>query len=134
MKVRPIPAVMVAILLGVGIAQAQTASSRDAATEVGVTLSDFDYAPKEIQLQHGQAYRLHLVNQGSGGHNFAAPEFFAAAQLDPADAGAIKKGKIEVPEGESRDVRLIPAAGRYKVHCTHFMHTVFGMNGSIVVN
>lgn len=135
MRLHPVPAGVVAILLGAGIAQAaQVPPSWEAAKKVDVVLSDFDYSPKALQLQQGQAYRLHFVNQGSGGHNFSAPDFFASARLDPADAAAITKGKIEVPEGESRDVRLVPAAGSYKVRCAHFMHSAFGMKGSITVN
>jgi plastocyanin len=30
-------------------------------------------------------------------------------------------------------VHLVPAAGTYKLTCTHTMHTMFGMKGTIVV-
>jgi plastocyanin len=109
-------------------------SAWDKARRVNIVLSNFAFTPEVLQLNRGQAYRLHFVNQGSSGHNFSAPEFFAAAQINPADAGAVPGGKIELGKGESRDVRLIPAAGAYKVTCTHFMHTSFGMTGSIAVD
>jgi plastocyanin len=115
------------------VAAAGAGADWAAAKQVDVVLADFDFAPKAIQLQQGQPYRLHFVNQGSGGHNFSAPEFFAGAQIDPADAGALTKGGIELKKGESRDVRVIPSAGSYKVKCTHFMHSAFGMKGSITV-
>jgi plastocyanin len=115
------------------VAAADTSADWAAAKQVDVVLKDFDFVPKDIQLQRGQRYRLHLVNQGSGGHNFSAPKFFAAAQLAPADAVALKKGGIDLKKGESRDVRLIPSAGTYKLKCTHFMHSGFGMKGSITV-
>jgi plastocyanin len=31
-------------------------------------------------------------------------------------------------------VRLVPAAGTYRVMCTHFMHPSFGMTGAITVD
>jgi plastocyanin len=62
-----------------------------------------------------------------------APEFFARAQLSPADAAAAG-GKVEVGKGERRTVQLIPAAGSYRVTCTHFLHASFGMTGSITVD
>src|SRR3954452_18527249 len=86
---------------------------------VNVVLSNFAFTPQTLHLSQGRAYQLHFVNQGSDGHNFSAPEFFASAQVDPADAGTISGGKVELGKGESRDVRLVPAAGRYNVTCTH---------------
>jgi plastocyanin len=76
---------------------------------------------------------LHLVNAASGGHNFAAPAFFAAARVDPRSAGAVRRGTVDVRGRSSVDVRLVPAAGRYRLRCTHMFHSTFGMNGEIVV-
>jgi len=101
---------------------------------VNVILSDFVFTPQNLRLRRGQAYQLQFVNRGSDGHNFSAPEFFAAAQVNPADTGAVLGGKVELGKGQSRTVRLIPAAGNYRVTCTHFLHTNFGMTGSLVVD
>ena len=98
-----------------------------------VVLADFSYSPKTIRLNAGQKVMLRLTNQGSGGHNFAAPDFFRRAQLDPATAPLINKGKVEVKKGAAVDLMLTPAAGRYKLKCTHFLHSGFGMKGLIVV-
>jgi plastocyanin len=128
-----------ALALGASILPAASALAQPAqpdwsdARPVDIILSNFAFTPETLRLQHGRAYRLHLVNQGSGGHNFAAPDFFSQARIDPADASAIKDGKIELKKGEARDVRLIPAQGSYRVKCTHFLHTGFGMKGAIVV-
>ena len=46
---------------------------------VEVRLSSFDFTPNEIRLRAGEPVTLHLVNNGRGGHNFSAPQFFAAA-------------------------------------------------------
>lgn len=106
----------------------------DHARQIDVELSNFDFTPKTLTLRHGQPYRLRLVNRGSGGHNFSAPAFFKAATIAPDDAAAVAKGAIELAKGESRDVRLIPAAGRYKLKCAHFLHSGFGMKGEILVD
>lgn len=98
----------------------------DAPPRVEITLSNFKFAPDVIRLKAGQPVILHFVNEGSGGHNFAAPEFFKGV-------AGVKGGKIELAKGESRDVAVTPRAGTYPVKCTHFLHTSFGMKGSIVV-
>jgi uncharacterized cupredoxin-like copper-binding protein len=105
------------------------------AHEIDVRLSNFHFTPDKIQLQHGQAYRLHLVNEASGGHNFDAGAFFAAAQVAPSDQAKLKKGAVDLKGGETVDIRLVaPAAGTYKLHCSHFLHSSFGMTGEIVVS
>ena len=73
---------------------------------------------------------LHLVNSGGGGHNFAAPEFFAAAE---GVAGPVERGRVEVAGHRSVDIRLTPARGSYRLRCTHMLHTSFGMTGQILV-
>lgn len=105
-----------------------------AVRELEVRLSNFAYSPERIELQSGEPYRLHLVNAASGGHNFDAPEFFAAAQIAAPDQVKIRKGRVEVKGGQTADVRFVaPVAGTYKLRCTHFLHTSFGMTGEIVV-
>lgn len=101
--------------------------------KVDIVLADFSFTPRTVRLQAGQKTILHIVNQGSGGHNFAAPEFFSAANIDPASAALIRKGKVEVKKGAAVDVSLTPKTGRYKLKCTHFLHSGFGMKGEIVV-
>lgn len=99
-----------------------------------VTLSNFKFAPNDIHLRAGQPVQLHLVNAAQGGHDFTAPEFFAAATLRPEDRALVDAGSVELRAGESRDIMLVPAAGRYKLKCTHMFHKMFGMKGSIVVD
>jgi plastocyanin len=104
------------------------------AQQVTVTLSSFDFAPSSIRLRAGQPVVLHLVNDASGGHNFAAPEFFAAAAIRTQDQGLIYKGAIELRGHQTKDIALIPRRGTYKLRCTHTMHSMFGMKGDIVVD
>lgn len=118
---------LILCLLAAGAAAAQ------APTTVDIALSSFKFAPATIRLHHGQRYVLRLTNAASGGHDFSAEKFFAAAQL--ADNARVRKGTIEVGGGETVTITLTaPAAGTYPVRCTHFMHTAFGMKGAIVVD
>ena len=98
----------------------------DVPPRVDITLSNFKFAPEVIRLKAGRPVTLHFVNDGSGGHNFAAPEFFEGV-------AGVKGGRIELAKGENRDIIVTPRAGTYEVRCTHFLHTSFGMKGSIVV-
>ena len=106
------------------------AAAQPAAQTVEVTLSNFDFTPSTIHLHAGQPVVLHLVNSAHGGHNFAAPEFFAAAS---GVSGPVTDGKVEVHGNQSVDVHVTPARGHYHLRCTHTMHTAFGMSGEIEV-
>jgi uncharacterized cupredoxin-like copper-binding protein len=101
---------------------------------IEVVLTNFEFTPSTIPMIHGRDYALTLMNRASGGHNFAAAAFFAAATVAPADRARVVDGTVEVPPGQSVTIHLVaPAAGRYKVRCTHTFHTMFGMKGAIVV-
>jgi len=104
-----------------------------AAAPVTVRLSSFDFSPATIRLRAGQPVVLRLVNSGKGGHNFAAPAFFAAARIDPQSAPLVRRGAVEVGSRRSVEVGLVPSAGRYRLRCTHLLHSTFGMSGEIVV-
>lgn len=104
------------------------------AAPVTVTLSSFHFDPATLRLHAGQPIVLHLVNGGSGGHNFSAPEFFAAAEIRAQDQASVQKGTVEVSGHAAKDIALIPRRGTYKLHCTHMMHSAFGMKGEIVVD
>lgn len=120
-------------LLSFFAALAMPASAGAAApTVVAITLSSFKFAPSTIRLHHGQHYQLRLTNSGGGGHDFVAPEFFAAAKVA---GGSVSGGEVDVDGHASVTIDLIaPPPGRYRVHCSHFMHSTFGMKGEIVVD
>ena len=105
------------------------AAAQPAAT-VEIRLSNFDFTPSTIRLHAGQPVVLHLVNAAHGGHNFSAPEFFAAAS---GVSGPVTGGKVELHGNQSVEVHLTPARGHYHLRCTHTMHTAFGMSGEIEV-
>jgi plastocyanin len=104
------------------------------AQRVEVKLSSFDFTPSTIHLRAGRPVVLHLVNTGSGGHDFTAPGFFAAAQVQPSSRSALAKGEVEVSGHRSVDVALVPKAGVYPLKCSHAFHKTFGMTGRIVVD
>ncbi len=98
-----------------------------------VDLTNFRFTPSQIQLRAGAPTVLQLRNDSSGGHNFAAPAFFAAARVDPASAGLIRNGRVEVPAHATVQITLTPAAGQYPLKCSHAFHATFGMTGTIIV-
>lgn len=98
-----------------------------------VNLANFSFAPATIQLQAGVPTVLRLHNVSGGGHSFTAPQFFAAARIQPQSAALVQKGKVEVPGGATVDIALTPAAGQYPLKCSHAFHAGFGMKGTIVV-
>ncbi len=97
-----------------------------------IRLSNFAFNPEQLRLRVGVPVRLHLENAASGGHNFSSPALFAASILQ--DGPPPRNGKIEVAGSSSLDIILTPRApGTYKFECTHFLHSLFGMTGTIVV-
>ncbi len=128
-----------AAALALGLAAASAAfpawgqSPQGQAVEaVTVQLSNFAFAPERLQLRVGVPVRLHLVNVASGGHSFSAPAFFAASTYPSGTPP--RDGKIDIAAGGSVDVTLVPrTAGTYRLECTHFLHSLFGMTGTIVV-
>ena len=110
------------------LAAAQTA------TPVSVSLTDYAFTPSALSLTAGVTYHLHLANTGSKDHSFSAPQFFAASQIAAADQAKIKKGEVAIDSGQAVDIDVTPGqAGSYAVTCTHFMHNMMGMHGTITV-
>ena len=97
----------------------------------GINVYSFGYTPKLIHLAAGRPVTLTFTNTSGSGHDFTAKEFFASSQVT---AGAAPKGEIELKPHETKSITLVPRAGSYQVHCSHFMHTTFGMTGTIAVN
>jgi plastocyanin len=99
-----------------------------------ITLTSYAFTPANINLKAGAPVTLHLVNDASKSHDFSAPKFFEAATIAPADKSKVVDGAVDLDEGQSVDVTVTPTrAGTYDLECTHFMHTMLGMTGKIVV-
>ncbi|HLZ77913.1 MAG TPA: cupredoxin domain-containing protein [Sphingomonas sp.] len=124
---------LLATALAATMGQAQSPDWSQA-RPVAIDLSNFKFTPSTLTLQHGTAYRIHLVNSASGGHDFVAREFFAGSTIAPEDQGKLKNGGIDLAGGETVDIRLVAnQPGTFKTHCSHFMHSMFGMTGTITV-
>ena len=121
--------VLIAIPLApMGAASAQTA------TPISITLTNYSFTPSTLNLQAGITYHMHFINSGSKDHNFSAPGFFAASQVAPEDQVKVEKGLVALDSGQSVDITVTPDhPGTFPVECTHFMHKMMGMRGSITV-
>src|SRR5262249_33664320 len=118
----------VLILAAAAPGQPCYAAEGTAAQPVDIQLTNLAFTPKSLHLKRNTRYRLYFVNSGSSGHNFDAPEFFAAVSILPQDQAKVSDGKVEVDEDEAVDVTITPhKAGIYPVRCSHFLHTTFGM-------
>ena len=108
-----------------GVAQQSVAQS--ATGTLTISLSNFAFDPEHIRLKVNTPIRLRLVNESGGGHSFSAPTFFAASSLEPGSS-VPTGGKVEVGSHQTVDIILAPRVpGQYRVECTHFLHTLFGM-------
>jgi len=115
-----------------GTAQQTTAPTRDIVT-IAVRLSSFAFDPDHLRLKASVPIRLRLVNESSGGHDFSAPAFFAASTLLPGSS-APSNGEMAVGSHQSVEIALVPRTpGTYRVECTHFLHSFFGMHGTVEV-
>jgi plastocyanin len=113
------------------LAVAGSAGAQPVTQSVTIGVRSFGFTPQPIHLRAGQPVTLIFVNQSSSGHDFTAGAFFAAATIT---AGAAPGGEIEFRGHETRSITLVPRAGVYPAHCSHFMHSMFGMRDTIVVN
>jgi len=118
------------ILAASAIAMAIPGSASKAQAVVPIILYSYGYAPNPIVLTAGQPVTITFNNRSSKGHEFKAPQFFAASKILK---GAAPEGAVDLKGGASASITLIPARGTYRVHCGHFLHTQFGMTTAIYV-
>jgi plastocyanin len=115
-----------------GSAQQTTAPASESET-ITVRLSSFAFDPNRFRLKPGVPVRLRLVNESGGGHGFSAPAFFAASTLLPGSS-APSNGEMALGSHQSVEIALVPRTpGTYRVECTHFLHSFFGMHGTVEV-
>jgi len=117
--------VLLASLLTAGWSQAGPGYTK----VIKVTLGDYRYMPKDIQLIIDQPVTLHLVNVDA----FTPHNFTLEDDSDGLDVN------IDIPAGESVDVQLMAlVAGRHIFYCRNkllFMdsHREKGMEGTLTV-
>lgn len=99
--------------------------------QVTIDVWSFGFAPRPIHLAAGKPVTLTFVNRSGSSHDFTARGFFQHASIA---AGAAPRGEVELRPHETRSITLVPAAGVYEAHCSHFLHSQMGMTDRIVVD
>jgi uncharacterized cupredoxin-like copper-binding protein len=124
-----------ALILPLLLASAPAAAAPDwrQAREVELLLSSFDIKPETIRLRAGQPVRLRLVNQSSQRHSLSAKGFFTSAEARKRDSDEIGDGDVTVEPGDTKEVVLVPKAGRYSVRSSNLLYRIMGMGGKIIV-
>jgi plastocyanin len=116
-------AAVLCVALGTS-APAQPAAQR-------IVVWSFGFSPQPLQLRAGRPITLTFENRSGSSHDFTAKGFFASSRIL---AGSAPDGEIELRPHESKTITLIPRAGTWKAHCSHFLHSTLGMTDTIVVN
>jgi len=114
----------------IALALAAPAASQPAMATYTIALDSFAYTPRPIMLAAGRPVRIVLVNRSGSGHDFTARKFFKTAQVLK---GSVPEGEVELAGHATAAIELVPARGRYKVHCSHFGHKLMGMSTEIIV-
>ena len=96
-----------------------------------ILLWNFGYSPNPIYLTAGRPVTLTFVNRSRSSHDFVAGSFFANSRIISGD---VMGGMVDLRGGEAKSVTLVPRAGSYAVHCSHFLHKQFGMSDRIIVS
>lgn len=107
------------------------AAAQPSVSAVQIRVWSFGFAPRPIHLVPGQPVTLQFVNQSGSSHDFTAHRFFESSKII---AGSAPEGEIELRGHETKTVTLIPRAGTYRAHCSHFLHETLGMHDAIMVN
>ena len=100
-------------------------------TQVLVQVYSFGFSPQPIHLAAGRPVTLTFTNRSGSAHDFTAPGFFQHARIV---SGGPVTDEVELRPHETKSVTLIPAAGTYQAHCSHFLHKQMGMSDAIIVN
>jgi uncharacterized cupredoxin-like copper-binding protein len=117
----------------VAVSAQQTVTPASNGETLTVRLSNFAFEPDHLHLKAGVPVRLRLVNDSGGGHDFGAPAFFAASSF-PAGSSAPPNGEVPVGSHQTVELTLVPRTpGAYRLECSHFLHSIFGMHGAIEV-
>jgi plastocyanin len=99
--------------------------------QLTVDVYSFGFGPRPIHLRAGQPVTLNFVNRSGSGHDFTARAFFPSSWIL---SGSAPDGEIELPSRAARNITLVPRAGRYAAHCSHFLHKQMGMTDEILVD
>ena len=99
---------------------------------VTVVESEYRFSPDRLVFARGVTYRLHLENHGKETHEFTAPEFFKAVEIDAPGVLNADRTEIVLQPGETKELRFVAKqAGHYQLRCSD--HDWAGMTGQIIV-
>lgn len=104
--------------------QAQPATQR-------IVVWSYGFSPVPLHLTAGRPVTLVFENRSGNSHDFSADRFFASSTII---GGSAPRGEIDLPPHATRSVTLIPRAGSYGAHCSHFFHKQLGMRDQILVD
>jgi plastocyanin len=96
-----------------------------------IAVWSYGFSPQPLRLRAGQPVTLTFENRSGSSHDFTAKSFFVNSRII---AGTAPGGEIELKPHETKSITLIPRAGTYKAHCSHFLHQTLGMSDSVIVN
>ncbi|MBV8092979.1 MAG: cupredoxin domain-containing protein [Acetobacteraceae bacterium] len=100
---------------------------------ITVRMSNFAFDPEYLRLKAGVPVRFRFLNESRGGHDFSAPAFFAASSTLPGSS-APPNGDVAVGAHQTVEIVVVPLKpGTYPLKCTHFLHSFFGMHGTVEV-
>jgi plastocyanin len=103
------------------------------AREYDLLLSSFDIQPAKIRFKAGEPVRLRLINNTGIAHSVTAKGLFKSAEVRPRDASGVANGNVTVGSGETREILLVPAPGRYTMRSGNLIYRLMGMSAEIVV-
>lgn len=110
--------------------QSSAAAPAGAAAAQTILVYSYGYNPNPIMLSAGRPVTLNFVNRAGKSHDFVAERFFHASRII---SGSVGEGEVDLAAGQSKSITLVPAAGRYRAHCSHPFHKMLGMSADIVV-
>lgn len=96
-----------------------------------IVVWSYGFAPNPIHLAAGRPVILTFVNRSGSSHDFVAKGFFSRSTVT---SGTAPEGEIDLPPNSTKSISLIPRAGRYGAHCSHFFHKQLGMSDQIIVD
>jgi len=107
------------------------AAAQPSSAQIVVQVWSFGFSPRPMHLRAGQPVTLTFVNSSGSSHDFTAKTFFASSRIL---SGAAPDGEIDLSGHQTRSITLVPRAGVYRAHCSHFLHAQMGMTNSIFVD
>jgi uncharacterized cupredoxin-like copper-binding protein len=99
---------------------------------VTVTMVNYRFVPDHLIFRRSVPYRLHLRNDGTEIHDFSAPQFFQAVELENPEVLNPYGDRVVVAPHQEKDVYFTATRpGTYALRCAD--HDWAGMKGEITV-